>query len=797
MNFAINDELIQSSNLLFEENIGQVQDSNIKFILRNKNFTLYFYNNKISINIYINETPGVLSHTSNEKFGKFDKFKLDIKQFKTIVDSIDILFKNSNNNISLNGENEQISKFNYFGYDLPEEGIVGVKTYSKIKYSNIYPNIDLIFYSNENTLEFDFVIKPGGNTNNIKLTFKNINSLTLDDNGNAIISTDKSSINLSKPKAYQIITNNKIAVTAEFIQFNESLCIKIGNYNHSKKLIIDPILYYSTYYGTSESTSSSSIAVSNEGDAYITGNTFYNGNFAAFVSKFDTNGNFIFSSIVYGNYTTASASIALDTMNNIYITGYTDSSDFPIIPSDNIHVNPPDGFYPGIFVTKFNPKGVVITTAFIHGTSIDYGTAIDVDNLNRPYITGFTYSALIYPPEFNFPVTDEFGTPFNTPSSGVAIFVIRLNDTVDDIEYSAIVHGHIEGDVQGYDYGYSIFVDNMYNAYVCGETLSSNDNTTSLPVTSSFGIGSAIPGDHASFVFKLGYDISDPTNLKMKYFIYINGDSDDTAYSVAVDSNYNAYITGYTNSGDTYPIVPPDNIPGSPPSNNSSVFVTKFNSTGDDIIYSCYLHGNGAYGDVALGITVDPSNNAYITGATDSSSFFTTNYFGVAPDGFSATFVTQLNSMGNDILYSAYLHGNASAIGDTGFSIALDQRNNFYATGTTDSTNFPTVRAYDSELTGSSDAFVVKFVTDSNILDEIYSEITNSTYGLKEIKSEVKIIEDTVLSKAYGLPVIYPTISSISININRLNRRVANIEINIDTINKKLDSILCLLNKLS
>ena len=808
MNFTIDNEYIQNSTILFQENLGQ-KDKDIKFMLCCKNFTLFFYKNKIKIDITtVEKSPEEFSEFNNKakKFAnlfknKFAEVQNDIKS-KIKIDSIEITFENCNEDVTITGEDEQITKFNYYGFNLPKEGITNVSSFSKIKYNNIYSNIDLVFYSNESKLEFDFIVKPSGNPPNIKLIIDN--DVTLDDDGNAVISTQNSSLTLSKPIASQTISKDNVDVECEFVKNNNSLSINIDNYNKSEELIIDPVLHYSTYYSydTNISTSANNMAVNSQGEVYITGDTQYDSTSIsfAFISKFNTNGIPIFHTFIMGNDDTSSQSIALDNKDNIYITGYTSSSIFPSVPSNNIFGSGPNG-YKGIFVTKLNPTGQVLRTAFIHGGYDDIALSIAVDNLQRPYITGFTYSKLsVTPyPSSHFPFTNTFGVLF---TSGTAIFVIRLNDTVDGIDYSAIIHG------DQYDSGFSITVDDLYNAYVCGSTSSSSE---SLGAT-KFG---TIPYDSnniSSYVFKLGYNNS---TLTIKYFSYITGIF-NYAHSIVIDSDYNAYITGYTSSGDNYPIKPSDNIHGNTPDSNSAVFVTKFNSDGSDIIYSCYLHGNS--NDSAFGIALDTSNNVYITGATISTNFPTTNYFGASPDGTGAVFVTKLNASGNKILYSAYLHGKATCYGDSGSSIGLDAKNNFYITGYTDSINFPTIRAYDSQFSGTTDSFVCKFVADENItLEDIYNELANPNYGLSEIKSEVKTIENTVRSTQYGLPVInqninnventllnpqyglptiYNSINSINKDIYNLNNKTDKLSCKLYNIDSKLNTIICLLKKL-
>ena len=254
----------------------------------------------------------------------------------------------------------------------------------------------------------------------------------------------------------------------------------------------------------------------------------------------------------------------------------------------------------------------------------------------------------------------------------------------------------------GGDVAYGIAVDGSGNAYVAGTTLSTN-----FPQANAFQNSSGGGGGDA-FVSKLN-----STGTKLVYSTYLGGNAQDTGFAVAIDAAGDAYVTGQTYSTD-FPIYPPAKTTSTSPTpafqtvygGAGDAFVTELLSTGNKLVYSTYLGGSGT--DWGYGIAVDSSNNAYVTGATQSGNFPTQSPF-QANRGAGSTqnaFVTEVNPSGTALVYSTYLGGSQQ---DTGQAIRVDSSGNAYAAGYTFSPDFPTQNPIQGVYGGNGDAFVSEF----------------------------------------------------------------------------------------
>ena len=300
-------------------------------------------------------------------------------------------------------------------------------------------------------------------------------------------------------------------------------------------------------------------------------------------------------------------------------------------------------------------------------------------------MTGNTWSS-------NFPTQDPYqGTCQDCCQYWGDAFVTKLSSSGSSLIYSTYLGGGDEDEANG------IAVDGSGNAYVAGRTFSS-DFPTLNPFQSTYN-----PGNDDAFVTKLS---SSGNSLVYSTFLG-GGDGPDLGYGIAVDGNGNAYVTGLTASWD-FPVQNPYQT-HSEGTYYYDAFVTKLSSSGNSLIYSTFLGGEGE--DIGYGITVDGGGNAYVTGETRSSSFPTLNpYQATYQSGdyplAGDVFVTKLSNSGNSLIYSTYLGGGAT---DFGYGIAVDGSGNAYVTGKTWSSNFPTQNPYQRTYQdGGSDGFVTK-----------------------------------------------------------------------------------------
>jgi hypothetical protein len=324
----------------------------------------------------------------------------------------------------------------------------------------------------------------------------------------------------------------------------------------------------------------------------------------------------------------------------------------------------------------------LIYSTFIGGGRDDYGSAIAIDGSGNAYVTGYTFSSDY----------DIKPGAFQTTFGGkVNVFVTKLNSTGTALMYSTFIGGSDD------DYAYAMVIDGSGNAYITGNTASTDFNITPGAFQTTYGGGDYGGGDYDVFVTKLNSTGSD-----LLHSTYIGGGYSDDAYAIAIDASGNAYITGVTESDNFYisPGAFQTNYAG-----NYDVFVTKLNSTGSKIMYSTFI--GGSEWDEGRAIAIDGSGNAYITGFTKSTDYdITQGTLQSSNGGGYDVFVTKLNSTGSALLYSTYIGGSNN---DEGSSIVIDGSGNAYITGNTDSPDFDiTPGAFQTTFGGELDVFVTK-----------------------------------------------------------------------------------------
>jgi len=403
----------------------------------------------------------------------------------------------------------------------------------------------------------------------------------------------------------------------------------------------------------------------------------------------------LYSTYLGGTGTDYGNGIAVDTSGNAYVTGQAGSTNFPTT-SGTFQTTFAGGSLDA-FVTKLSPTGsTLVYSTYLGGTGSDFGTAIAVDTSGHAYVTGIAFST-------NFPTTaGAFQTTFGGNQDA---FVTKLNPTGSALLYSTYLGG------TGFDQGLGIAVDTSDNAYVSGLTTSSiNFPTTAGASQTTYG------GNQDAFVTKLN-----PSGSGLVYSTYLGGTGTDYGNGVALDTGGHAYVTGQTNSNFPTTVGAFQTMFGG----FNDAFVTKLNPTGTALLYSTYLGGTGT--DFGTGIAVDTSDNAYVTGGTDSTNFPTTagafqSTFG---SGGSDVFVTKLNPTGTAVVFSTYLGGTGY---DYGNGVAVDTSGNAHVTGITySSTDFPTTTgALQTTFGGGlADAFMTKLNATGTAL--VYSTYLGGT----------------------------------------------------------------------
>ncbi len=577
--------------------------------------------------------------------------------------------------------NELEGKVNYFVGNDPAQWRQNIPTYGRVRYREVYHGIDLVYYGNQRQLEYDFNVAPGHDAGVIKLRFEGADKVAVDTNGDLLVALGETTLRQPKPIVYQEVDGERHPVEGRYaVNANGEVGFAIGEYDPARALVIDPTIVYSTYLGPGNGQA---IAVDSAGNVYIAGETLGGfptvnalqptsaGSQEGFVVKINAAG----TALVYSTYLGGSdpdniAGIAVDPAGNVYLTGFTQSKNFPT--ANAIQPALSDGQH--AFVTKINAAGsTLVYSTLLGGSGSEIGEGIAVDQAGNVYTTGYTTST-------NFPRANAL----KATCDGGDAYVTKINAAGSAFVYSTCLGG------TGNDAGKGIQVDAAGNVYVTGTTGSTNFPTVN-PIQATNAGPASFPQD--VFVTKIN-----AAGTALVYSTYLGGGSFDNSRGIAIDPSGNAYVTGFTQSTN-FPTA--NAIQPTKSGSNRDAFVTKISPAGSAFVYSTFL--GGTTDQIGYAIAADASGNAYVAGETSSAHGFPlVNAFRCTISGPQDAFITKLNPAGSALLYSTYFGGSGY---DGALAIAVDASQNAYITGNTGSADFPTVNPI-AGLNGG--AFVTK-----------------------------------------------------------------------------------------
>jgi len=652
----------ERASLRFEENRGQT-DPRVKFLSRGKGYSVFL--------------------TSNEAVFVFQK---DARRW-----SLSMKVAGASPRAQVSGFNQLTGKSHYLVGNDRARWLSNVPAYQRVVYSDVYTGIDLVYYGGQEALEYDFIVSPGGDPTVIRLAFEGASDKTIDARGDLAVGMPDGGVRFRKPYAYQTIEGHRREVRADYAldPITGEIGFDLASYDRSKTLVIDPVLVYSTYFGGSGTDFGLGVATDSAGNTYLTGRAGSPdfptqnaiqpapaGHDDAFVAKLDPAGNLIYSTYFGGSAFDQGHAVAVDASGNVHIAGATVSLDFPTVNAFQT-ANASTAGNTDVFVTALNPSGTsILFSTYLGGSLSDNPGGIAVDSAGI-HITGLTAST-------NFPVLNAYQP---TKSSNVDAFVTKLNTSASALVYSTYLGG------TGRDEAKSIALDPSGNAYIAGQTQSSN-----FPRVNAFQ--SVFGGQEDGFVTKLG-----PLGTVI-YSTYLGGNDQDEARGIAVDGSEHVFVTGYTRSGN-FPTLNP--IQPAPASGGfRDVFLTKFDPSGTNLVYSTCL--GGSFHDEGVSVAIDVDGNAYVAGHTESADFPTHAPLQAAAGGNRDVFLSKINGGGSALVYSTYI-GGAEFDGTDQQAVAVDPSGSAHVVGYTISTDFPTANALQSLSAGAYDAFVLK-VTD-------------------------------------------------------------------------------------
>ncbi len=696
----------------FEANQGQA-DETIRFLSRNTGAGLFFKLNELELQLRQNPRPPL----RRRNFGGV-----------LLEDPIHIRLQwlGANPAPEIRGEGAMARKSHYLAGEA-SRWRVNLPNYSRVRYKSIYPGIDLVFYGNPEQLEYDFVLSPGAAPANIALRFEGLEreareaSLSLDENGDLLLQTRAGVIRQHKPVAFQETNGRRTVVASRYVLTHRNIVgFELDAYDPSQPLVIDPVLSYSA-----TGIGGSTIAVDAQGHAYVAGvaNPAFIPSPGAFqaapgggtcvsgpntvpcpdvlVAKLNPAGtDLVYSTFLGGSGSDYAYGIAVDPSGNVYVTGATSSTNFPVTQGA-LHTAhnrsvcgsiSPTAPCSNAFLAKLNTTGsALVYSTYLNGAGGGVGAnAIAVDSLGQAYVTG------------------------DRPSGS---FVTKLNASGTAAIYSVSGVG-----------GSAVAIDTAGSAYATGRR-----------ATDSFVSKLSPDGATVLYSFRLGGTFT---------AFSAPPEEVEALTGIAVDAAGNAYVTGYTAYKDfpTTPGVPFPTPPGLGICGNSlcrDAFISKLNSAGTSLVYSTFLGGDSI--DYATGIAVDAAGNAYISGVSRSANFPAVQ--STAPAAAGGAFVAKLNASGTALIFSSTLGASQTTEGAN--AIAVDGMGSVYITGTAGPAFPVTAGAFQSQA--GNGGFVARFFDELSLFVPIIlsSAGQNNSFFTSELTLTNRSPKDVMLEYVY------------------------------------------------
>lgn len=593
---------------------------------------------------------------------------------------------------------------NYFVGSDPRQWRTNIPTFARVRYQQVYPGVDLIYYGRQGRLENDFEVSAGVNPKVISWRLEGAEGIHVDSRGDLVLSVGGSEVRLQQPRAYQLEDGQQRDIPIRYRVHGQKVSFALGKYNRLQNLVIDPVLTYSTYLGGTGSETAYSVAIDSAGDAYVTGVTastnfpttasayqpVYAGDGDVFVTEFNPAGTgILFSTFLGGTGDDTPAQIIRDGAGEIFIVGSTTSSNFPTTPAV---FQPIYGGNQDAFLTEMKADGsALIYSTYIGGTGTDFGTAVTLDASGNAYVVGSTQST-------DFPTKN----PIQLGNVGLYdAFVTEVSST-GALVYSTYLGGSLS------DYGTGIAVDSTGDIYVSGYTYSTNFPTQNA-------LQSSLAGGSDLFITEFK-----PGSSSLLYSTYLGGSSVDRATAMIMDSGGSIYLTGDTQSAN-FPVT--GTAYQSSLAGTDNAFITKVAPGGSTLSFSTFFGGGQT--DQANAIALDAAGNVCITGFTQSDNFprldsfqnvlgtsgagncGSTNLVNVPTVICADAFVAKFAPTGIPI-FSSFLGGSGT---DSGQGIAVDSTGGIYVVGGTASPNFPVTAGAYQWLYQGTDASTTAFVS--------------------------------------------------------------------------------------
>jgi hypothetical protein len=696
--------------LSFEPNQGQT-DAKVQFLSRGQGYALFL-------------TPGEAVLELQKSGAK----KADAAKTVPAPSVLRMTLVGADAKAAVSGEQPLPGTANYFIGNDSSKWKTTIPTYQRVAYSGVYPGVDLVYYGNQRQLEYDFVVAPGADAAKIALQFTGAMP-KIDKAGDLVLTVQGEEARFHKPVVYQMDDDRKVSVAGSYQIADGKVSFALGNYDHSKALVIDPILSYLTYIGGSGSDLINSIAVDSAGSVYIVGTTSStdfpvknaykatNPNTIAaattpltmFVSKFNPTGTaLVYSTYLGGSEYTYGNGIAVDSSGDAYVVGYTTYGTYPVTAGAfqtlcgaqfdqttgkriNGCVGAGQGDNGGV-LTKLNPTGTALVySTYYSGDNGNVVTAVAVDATGQAYVTGYTTS-------YNYP-----GALGNQclPTTAGAVQTCEANSTGGgtrifgfvakfDAAGANLLYGSLLGPTtlaQSTTTGNAVAVDAAGFAYIGGLTYNNLYTTTGAYQAATTGANGTAHAFAAKF---------DTIGKKIVYSTFVTG-TDNTSNvgeavtGIAADASGNAYVAGYT-SEHSFPTTSGSFQPQFAAGNGGGGFIAKINPGGSALVWSSLLGdapgtGVNSGGNASInGMTLGPDGSVYVAGQTNGGGFPTVNpIFSVSNN---TGFVSRVSADGTKLLFSTPF-GSSTGSSDILYGIAVDPSGNIYFGGQSNDNSLP------------------------------------------------------------------------------------------------------------
>ncbi len=694
--------------LMFEENKGQVRGADagdVKYVLNDGNVSMFLLSNGIAwqfTKIHFPEADYPVDDLGSKH--TYDLRENLAKDMITETYRMDLILKGANQNSYISAEGKSTDYVQYYNHNA-----LNVHSYKKITFHDIYPNIDWVVYTADETVKYDFVVFPGGDPDQIQLQVKWADDIKLNIDGSLTLSNIMGSITEKSPVSYQ----HRQHIPTRFKIDDNVITFILASYDKKETLVIDPTLQWATYYGGIMFESGNYCAVDSHGNVYLAGYTMsanniaygghqnsFGGAFDAFLVKFNASGVRLWATYYGGTGDEFGEACAVDHDGNVFLAGRTASTQNIAY---NGHQNNHGGSMWDAFLVKFDAGGVRQWATYYGGLLWDRTQSCAVDKNGNVYIAGSTesHNNISYNGHQNV-----YGGGFGDG------FLVKF--CPDGIRQWGTYYGGSHDEVGGY-----CAVDLNDNVYLAGAT-KSTENIAYHGHQNTFA-----GGWWDSFLVKF-----DASGVR-QWATYYGGSETDATNAVAVDFAGNVFLSGVTNSLNNIAFEGHQNYYGG---GWCDAYLVKFDETGKRLWATYY---GGDHYDSGNAIVSDSDGNVFMAGETYSTN-------GIAHGGHQNThadggehsdgYLVKFDQNGNR-QWATYYGG----IGNDGAkACAVDEAGYIYLAGGTVATENIAYNGHQNTNGGYSDAFLAKFQKNINSISEhsssTFSIAPNPSNGLITVK---------------------------------------------------------------